>query len=77
MATAMAIPQVQTPFPAVGRSVTGALPTFSPFVLVGTALSTMDDGILAHCPVSDSTAAGSPLPCYEVLAARPAPTPNR
>ncbi|MBK9421998.1 MAG: hypothetical protein IPN44_13270 [Flavobacteriales bacterium] len=77
MVTTMAIPQVQTPFPAVGRTITGALPSFSPFILVGTALSTMDDGMLAHCPVSDSTAAGSPIPCYEVLTAGSAPTPYR
>ncbi|MBK8581995.1 MAG: hypothetical protein LKM36_04295 [Flavobacteriales bacterium] len=73
----MATPEFQAPFPAVERSISGDIPSFSPAVLVGTALSTLDNGMLAHCPVHDSTVDGSPVPCYVLLPMKVAVGPGR
>lgn len=77
MVPVKAMPEFQAPFPAVERTITGDIPSFSPAVLVGTALSTLDNGMLAHCPVHDSTVAGSPEPFYVLMPVKVAVGPNR
>lgn len=60
----MDLSQLQCPFPASARDLSGNVPEYASPTLVITALNMLASGVMAHCPVQDSTVAGYPLFIY-------------